>query len=104
MSYSAINSFDLGELDAGTDVEVVLVTPAIVRLVPDGEGAIHLSENDRHETPASLQAIRHLAVPRSGRWRLLVEHSDSRKKGGCAIRLIKNVHQLVNADETNAAC
>lgn len=86
MSDSAISTFDLGELAAGTGVEVVLVTPASVRLVSDGAGATSLTSPDRVPVEAVLRPKRHLTVPRTGRWRLLVEHAAMRK-GGCAIRL-----------------
>ncbi len=87
MGESAVSSFDLGDLAAGTAVEVVLVTPAAVRLVSDGLGATALASPDLNPVEHVLRPKRRLTVPRAGRWRLLVEHADAARHGGCAIRL-----------------
>ncbi len=87
MGDSAISSFDLGELTAGTGVEVILMTPASVRLVADGIGASALATDGDIALKATLNPRRKLTVPRAGRWRLLVEHANSNRRGGCDIRL-----------------
>lgn len=92
MGDCAFSTFDLGELPAGTGVEVVLVTPASLRLVSDSAGATPLTPADRIPIDAVLKPKRRLTVPRAGRWRLLVEHAHAHR-GGCAIRLSDPVNQ-----------
>lgn len=84
---TGISTFDLGELDAGTGVEIALMTPAAIRLLPANAVTPLLSAAAILRSPASFHAHRTLSVPRKGRWRLLIEHADERKKGGCSIRL-----------------
>ncbi len=93
MGISAINSFDLGELSAGTGVEVVLVTPASVRLVADGVGATALTNPENIAFEATLKPRRKLTVPSAGRWRLLVEHANGNRHGGCNIQILSQSKQ-----------
>ena len=88
MAQTGLSTFDLGELDAGTDIEVALLTPAVIRLVPSEAVTALLPKQAIHG--ARHAPLRRFRVPRSGRWRLLVEHADERKKGGCSIRLFSS--------------
>lgn len=91
---TGLSTFDLGELDAGTGVEIALMTPAAIRLVPANAVTQLLSAAAILRSPASFHAHRKLRVPQTGRWRLLIEHADERKKGGCSIRLFNPVEAV----------
>jgi hypothetical protein len=87
MADSPVSTFMLGALDAGTDVDVALLTPAAVRLVPEGAGAIQLLSPQDMPVNVQLKPFRRFTVPRAGHWRILVEHAEPGRQGGCSIRL-----------------
>jgi hypothetical protein len=87
MAQPGLGTFDLGMLNEGTDVEVVLMTPAKIRLVPSNTVTALTSKSGELRKAPCRQPLRRFRVPYSGRWRILVEHADENKKGGCAIRL-----------------
>jgi hypothetical protein len=83
---AGISTFDLGKLDAGTDIEVILMSPAKIRLLPS-QSVAALSDNQSPQSAFPAKPLRRFRVPRAGHWRILVEHADAKRKGGCSIRL-----------------